>query len=263
MPHKMSPSALPASEILPDESTLFGRNNCQAKRTSKKRPRGRKTTKTATLEVVVSEIIPLPATITPYIIAADSEESYRKAQPPRARKGNKAKKRGGNKKEMTPNINKSHEAPDDGSKNGNQVPSQTEVLDSVKVVYGGPTTVVTLVKSKFIRHIRGDLPEPLRSGFKEWSESTKNGPQTFFRRIYHNRLLKFWRDATDKTRFEREDHNEILALSATYRQLEKEDFPEPGCVYPLQRPYSAPPHFVREDMEELRKQYRTRFQTNT
>ncbi|CCX33338.1 Protein of unknown function [Pyronema omphalodes CBS 100304] len=244
MPHKMSPSALPTSEIPPDESTMFGRNNCHAKRTSKKRPRGRKTTKTTTVEVVVSGILPLPATMTPYIIATDSVESYRESKPPGARKGNKAKKRGGNKKDMTHNTQKSDKAPDDGSKNPNQPPKQTEIIDSVKAVYGGPTTVVT-------------------SGFKEWSESTKNGPQTLFSRIYHNRLLKFWRDATDQTRFEREDHNEILASSATYRQLEKKDFPEPKCAYPLQRPYSAPSHFVREDMEELRKQYRTTFQANT
>ncbi|KAI5782640.1 hypothetical protein EDC01DRAFT_632358 [Geopyxis carbonaria] len=95
----------------------------------------------------------------------------------------------------------------------------------------------TLVNGEYIEHSGSPdaLPEPLFSGFKTWVLSQKT-PQPPLTARWNNRLLQYWRLATDTERFKTdstaEDNNNDEGKAVPLYQ-------QPA---PAQRPYTAPAH---------------------
>ncbi|KAF8250981.1 hypothetical protein K440DRAFT_616625 [Wilcoxina mikolae CBS 423.85] len=106
------------------------------------------------------------------------------------------------------------------------------------------SSTITLIKGEYVKHIRGNLNEPLGSGFQTWAHSQRT-PQTARTARWHNRILQFWRLATDAARFDRPSEEDVLMAPPLPHPL-TEFALLPQRPHPPQRPYTAPAHQSEE-----------------
>lgn len=109
--------------------------------------------------------------------------------------------------------------------------------------------VITLVNGEYIEHIPGGLPEPLSTGFKAWATAQRM-PQQPTSVKWNNRLLQYWRLATDFGRFKDVDASSSAARKNGHRhgldhRASQGEYSAESPLRPQsspQRPYTAPAH---------------------
>ncbi|KAF8540629.1 hypothetical protein BDD12DRAFT_15705 [Trichophaea hybrida] len=224
-----------SNDTIPETSVFCGRNNWRGKRSSKKRPRARRTASDKTISVTdaadrESSIDQRPQTNLPTITASNHPSRYgipsdssRNTVLRVTAAGTKSAKKSSTSSSQTNNVSIPLASP----------PQATQY-----------SSTITLVKGEYVKHIPGNLHEPLGSGFQTWAHSQKT-PQTARTARWHNRILEFWRLATDAARFDRSREEDVLKAPPLPHPL-TEFAPLPQRPYPQQRPYTAPAHQSEE-----------------